>query len=153
MISHKELVPILLRCSQLKSSSVNSFAWILCIVLQEFATVPTLYVSNSFHQYNGAVILTYTGIILIYLRCSVPALERRCMSEWSFSPTTHFGVLPHHWGLNAQWPSHKRPSQPLPLSLFSHEFIGFLMPSIMNFICSGLARTTFSNLIIPNLLI
>jgi len=35
---------------------VNSLEWILCIVLHEFATVPTLYVSNSFHQYKGAVI-------------------------------------------------------------------------------------------------
>ena len=37
-----------IRCSVEKSAHVNSFAWILCIVEQEFATVPTLYVSNSF---------------------------------------------------------------------------------------------------------
>ena len=36
--------------STLKSSISNDLLWILCIVLVELATVPTLYVSYSFHQ-------------------------------------------------------------------------------------------------------
>ncbi len=44
-LSVQQLYP---RCSWLKSSSVNSLSAILCIVLQEFATVLILYVSYSF---------------------------------------------------------------------------------------------------------
>lgn len=44
------------------------FAAILCIVEQEFATVPTLYVSNSFHQYSGPVRSAYTTIIRMNFR-------------------------------------------------------------------------------------
>ena len=51
------------KCSWLKSSAVNSLSAILCMVEQLFATVPTLYVSNSFHQYSGAVISSVTVII------------------------------------------------------------------------------------------
>ena len=35
-----------------------------------------------------------------------------------------------------------------PLSLLSHEFIGFLKPCMMKLICSGEANTKFSNFII-----
>lgn len=100
------------------------------------ATVPTLYVSNSFHQYKGAVIRTYTGIILIYFRCSVPALERHCIRSKSFEPISIFSRL--------------YKSGSVLLSLFSYEFIGFLIPSIINSICSGLAKTTFVNLMLSH---
>ena len=42
--------------SVLKSSRTNFLAVILCMVEHELLTDPTLYVSNSFHQYSGAQI-------------------------------------------------------------------------------------------------
>ena len=98
--------------SQLKSSAENGFAWILCIVLVEFAVVPTLYVSNSFHQYSGAVRSTETKICRMNFRWSLPAVHSRFARPRSFSPKTNV------------------PSGSVWLSMRSQLFIGLRAPRI-----------------------
>ena len=98
--------------SQLKSARSKRFAAILCMVLVEFATVPTLYVSNSFHQYMGAVMSMLTNICRTNLRWSVPDLHRRFARSRSFSPNTNV------------------PSGSVWLSIFAQLFSGLRMPRV-----------------------
>src|SRR5699024_3506201 len=90
---------------------------------------PTLYVSNSFHQYKGAVISTYTTIIRMNFRWSVPALRRRFIRLRSFGPK--------YKPLSSSHPETGCPQNSLhhtypcvQLSLFSQEFIGLRIPRI-----------------------
>ena len=123
--SSPNVIDSTVKCSQLKSSNVNSLFAILCIVEQELATVPTLYVSYSFHQYSGAVMSTVTLIIRRNLAWSLPALESDFMSLRSFSPI----MYPHSY--LSQVGHVCEGTNPHPLSLLFQLFIGFLMPRIV----------------------
>ena len=130
------------KCSYEKSSSANSFAWILCIVLQLFATVPTLYVSNSFHQYRGAVISKYTVIIRMNFRSSEPPLASFIMRFQSFGPISKCAGI--YVSSSSSIPSTN------PLSYLFQEFIGLRSPMMIAFHCSGLGVTVFSiSIIVP----
>ena len=80
-----------IRCSVEKSSKVNSFSAILCIVLQEFATVPTLYVSNSFPLMDYLLLTKIVRTPFRFSWASFPKTQLRINSSPTPPPRRHRG--------------------------------------------------------------
>ena len=80
-----------IRCSVEKSSKVNSFSSILCIVLQEFATVPTLYVSNSFPLMDYLLLTKIVRTPFRFSWASFPKTQLRINSSPTPPPRRHRG--------------------------------------------------------------
>ena len=116
--------------SVLKSSRTNFLAVILCMVEHELLTDPTLYVSNSFHQYNGAQISIYTTIILINFLCDGPALTSLFIKVASLHPRIYTWSAESTWSSVSPIIASIRGILPYPLSDLSQEFIGLRIPRI-----------------------